>query len=83
MEMIARAPILSDEADTSNKDTSDLEAKGPFVPTFLVDSKKVWVILLACFDASSAWQHVKKYADAQNGRRRGVPSTIISLGGTR
>jgi hypothetical protein len=32
MEMIARAPILSDEADTSNEDTSDLEANGPFVP---------------------------------------------------
>ncbi len=49
MEMIARALILSDEADTSNKDTSDLEANEPFVPTFPVDSKKVWVILLACF----------------------------------
>jgi hypothetical protein len=56
MEMIARALILSDEADTSNEDTSDLEANGPFVPTFLVDSKKVWVILLACFGLSSAWQ---------------------------
>jgi hypothetical protein len=42
MEMIARAPILSDEADTGdNDDTSDLEANGPFVPTFPVDSKKV------------------------------------------
>jgi hypothetical protein len=39
MEMIARAPILDDEADTSNEDTSDLEANGPFVPTFPVDSK--------------------------------------------
>jgi hypothetical protein len=26
MEMIARTPILSDETDTSNEDTSDLEA---------------------------------------------------------
>ncbi len=41
MEMIARAPILSDEADTGDEDTSDLEANGPFVPTFPVDSKKV------------------------------------------
>ncbi len=63
MEMIARAPILSDEADTSNKDTSDLEANGPFVPTFPVDSKKVWVILLACFGLSSTWQYVKKFAN--------------------
>ncbi len=67
MEMIARAPILSDVADTSNKDTSDLEANGPFVPTFPVDSKKVWVILLALFGLSSAWQYVKKYANQQNG----------------
>jgi hypothetical protein len=63
MEMIARARILSDEADTSNKDTSDLEANGPFAPTFPVDSKKVWVILLACFGLSSAWQYVKKFAN--------------------
>jgi hypothetical protein len=69
MEMIARAPILSDEADTSDKDTCILEANGPFVPTFPVDSKKVWVILLACFGLSSAWQYVKKYANQQNGRQ--------------
>ncbi len=67
MEMIARTPILSDEADTSNKDTCILEVNGPFVPTFPVDSKKVWVILLACFGLSSAWQYVKKYANQQNG----------------
>jgi hypothetical protein len=69
MEMIARAPILSDEADTSNEDTSDLEANGPFVPTSPVDSKKVWVILLACFSLSSAWQYVKKFANQQNGHQ--------------
>jgi hypothetical protein len=69
MEMIARAPILSDEADTGNDNTSDLEANGPFVPTFPVDSKKVWVILLACFGLSSTWQYVKKYANQQNGRQ--------------
>jgi hypothetical protein len=69
MEMIACTQILSDEADTSDKDTSDLEANGPFVPTFPVDSKKVWVILLACFGLSSAWQYLKKYANQQNGRQ--------------
>ncbi len=57
MEMIARAPILSrilsDEADTGNDNTSDLEANGPFVPTLTVDSKKVWIILLASFGLSS------------------------------
>ncbi len=60
MEMIAHAQILFDEADTSNEDTFILEANGPFVPTFPVDSKKIWVILLACFGLSSAWQYVKK-----------------------
>jgi hypothetical protein len=69
MEMIDRAPILSNEAETNNKDTSDLEANGPFVPTFLVDSKKVWVILLACFGLSNGWQYVKKFANQQNGRQ--------------
>jgi hypothetical protein len=66
MEMIARAPILSDEADTGDGDTSDLEANAPFVPTFPVDSKKVWVILLICFGLSSAWQYVKKFTNQQN-----------------
>ncbi len=69
MEMIARAPILSDDADIGDEDTSDLEANGKFVPTFPVDSKKVWVILLACFGLSSAWKYVKKYANQQNGRQ--------------
>jgi hypothetical protein len=68
MEMIACAPILSDEADTTNKDTCILEANGAFVPTFPVNSKKVWVILLACFGLSSTWQYVKKYTNQQNGR---------------
>ncbi len=69
MEMIARAPILSDEADTSDKDTNDLEASEQFVPTFPVDSKKVWVILLACSGLSSAWQYVKKFVNQQNGHQ--------------
>jgi hypothetical protein len=67
MEMIARAPILSDEADTNREDTSDLETSGPFVPTFPADSKKVWVILLACFGLSSVWQHIQKFANQQKG----------------
>jgi hypothetical protein len=69
METIARAPILSDEADIYNEDLEKLEAYGPFVPTFPTDSKKVWAILLACFGFSSAWQHVKKFASQKNGRQ--------------
>jgi hypothetical protein len=66
METTARAPILSDDADW-DLDLDILEAHGPFVPSFLTDTKKVWSILLACFGLSSAWQHVKKFAAKQNG----------------
>jgi hypothetical protein len=59
MEMIACAPILSDDADIYGEDSGNLEAHGPFVPTFPTDAKKVWAILLACFGPSSAWQHIK------------------------
>jgi hypothetical protein len=66
MEMIARAPILSDDADIYRGDSGNLEAHGPFVPTFPTDAKKVWAILLACFGLSSAWQHIKKFVNQQN-----------------
>ncbi len=67
METIACAPILSDEADIYEEDPKNPETYGPFVPTFLTEAKKVWAILLACFGLSSAWQHVKKFANQQNG----------------
>ncbi len=41
METIARAPILFDKADIYDKDPENLEAHGPFVPTFPTDAKKV------------------------------------------
>jgi hypothetical protein len=69
METTAHAPILSDNADIHDEDPKSLEAHGPFVPTFLTDTKKVWSILLACFGLSSGWQHVKKFASLQNGRQ--------------
>ncbi len=69
METTACAPILSNDADIYDKDPENLEAYGPFVPTFLTDTKKVWSILLACLGLSSAWQHVKKFASHQNGRQ--------------
>ncbi len=67
MEMIARTPILSNDADIYGEDSGNLKAHGPFVPTFPTDTKNVWAILLACFGLSSAWQHVKKFANQQNG----------------
>jgi hypothetical protein len=69
MEMMARAPILSNDADIFYKDPENLEAYGLFIPTFLTDTKKVWSILLACFGLPSTWQHVKKYSSQQNGRQ--------------
>ncbi len=42
METTARAPILSDDANIYNEDPKNLKAHGPFVPTFLTDTKKVW-----------------------------------------
>jgi hypothetical protein len=69
METIARAPILSDEADIYKEDPENLKAHGPFVPTFPTDAKKVWAILLTCFGLSSAWQNVKKFANQQNGHQ--------------
>ncbi len=67
MEMIARTPILSNEAEIYGEDTSNLETNGLFVPAFPTDSKKVWDILLACFGLSRAWQNGKKFTNQQNG----------------
>ncbi len=61
METMARTPILSDDADY-DQDYNTLKAHGPFIPSFFTDTKKVWLIHLACFGLSSAWQHVKKLA---------------------
>ena len=82
-ELISRAPILSADANLSNKDKK-LEANGPFDVTFLTDAKKVWAILHAQYSASEAWQHVKKYSTTLNGRQQ-VWRTLHTLffGGDR
>ena len=67
-EMITRCPIISNNADW-DLEWEELEAQGPFVPTFLTDSKKVWAILHTLFSTSSVWQHVKKFAPTQDGRQ--------------
>ncbi len=68
METTTRTPILSNNADY-DQESDDLKAHGPFVPSFLTDTKKVWSILLAYFGISSAWQHFKKFAAQQNGHQ--------------
>jgi hypothetical protein len=67
-EMITRCPIVSDDCDW-DLEWDELEVKGPFVPTFLADSKKVCAILHALFSTSSVWQHVKKFTATQDGRQ--------------
>jgi hypothetical protein len=47
----------------------EMEVQGPFVPTFLTDSKKVWAIFHALFSSSGMWQHVKKFTATQDGRQ--------------
>jgi hypothetical protein len=68
MEMTAHATILSNKADF-DKEFKSLKAYGPFVLTFLTNTKKVWSIFLACFGLSSMWQHVKNFVSQQNGRQ--------------
>jgi len=67
-ETISRCPILAENCNY-NLEYDELEIQGPFVPTFLTDSKKVWAILHALFSTSSVWQHVKKFTLTQNGRQ--------------
>jgi len=67
-ETITRCPILAENCNY-NLEYDKLEIQGPFVPTFLTDSKKVWAILHALFSTSSVWQHVKKFTVTQNGRQ--------------
>jgi hypothetical protein len=61
METTVHASILSDKSDYE-EEYKTLKAYGPFVPSFLTYTKKVWSILLACFGLLSMWQHVKKFA---------------------
>jgi len=65
-ETITRCPILAKNCDYE-LEYDELKIQGPFVPTFLTDSKKVWTILHALFSTSSVWQHVKKFTATQDG----------------
>jgi hypothetical protein len=63
--MVARALMLTDGALFTYINKA-LEFFGPFIPSFLTDSK-VWVILHLLFGTASMWQHLKKFTSAQNG----------------
>jgi hypothetical protein len=78
-EMITCCPIVFEDYDW-DLEWDELKVKGPFVPTFLTDSKKVWAILHALFLTSSVWQHVKKFTATQDGRHLGADkvNTMVS-----
>jgi hypothetical protein len=46
-----------------------LEEDGQFMPAFSSDMKKVYLVLYSLFGNTPAWQHVKKYQQAQAGRK--------------
>jgi len=60
--------ILTNEADY-DLTYDELKVQGPYVPTFLTDSKKILSILHALFSTTGAWQHVKKFTATQIGRQ--------------
>jgi hypothetical protein len=62
---ITRCPILVEDCDY-DLSYDKLEVQGPFVPTFLTDSKKVWAILHVLFSTSGVWEHVKKFTAVQD-----------------
>jgi hypothetical protein len=67
-ETITRCPIMTNDVDW-DLEWDEIEVQGPFVPTFITDSKKVWSILHTLFSTSSVWQHVKKFTATQDGRQ--------------
>ncbi len=52
MEMTARAPILTNNADYA-QEYETIKINETFAPAFLIDLKKVWTVLYACFGTSS------------------------------
>jgi hypothetical protein len=66
-ELVVRAPIIVHNA--ANRTNEQLKVDGPFTPAFSTDMKKVYLVLYSLFGATSAWQHVKRYQQAQAGRK--------------
>ena len=65
-EMVARAPIIA--RNIGSRTSNELEISGPFTPAFSSYMKKVYVVLHSLLGSNTAWQHVKKYQQGQNGR---------------
>jgi hypothetical protein len=66
-EMVARAPIVAH--NSAKRTPEQLKEDGPFTSAFSTDTKKVYLVLYSILGANLAWQHVKKYQQAQAGRK--------------
>ncbi len=83
MEMIARTPILSEDAYIYGEEPDKLETQGPFVLTFPTDAKKVWATLLSCLASQVRGNTSRSLQTSRTGVNPGVPSMTISLAGMR
>ena len=66
-ETVARAPIIVHNC--GDRTPEELEESRPFTNAFSTDTKKVYLVLYSILGANLAWQHVKKYQQAQAGRK--------------
>ena len=66
-QMVARAPIVLH--NLGGRTPEELESSGPFTSAFSSDMKKVYGVLHSLFGHTTMWQHVKKYQQAQDGRK--------------
>ena len=66
-ELVVQAPIITNNA--AGRTDKQLKEGGPFTSAFSTDMKKVYLVLHHLFGSTSVWQHVKKYQQAQAGRK--------------
>ena len=64
---MAQAPIITHNA--VSRTDEQLEVDGPFTSALSTDMKKVYLVLYSILGDTLAWQHVKKYQQAQAGRK--------------
>lgn len=68
-ELVARAPILTAVANASDDDDATLEQSGAFAPSFIIDSNRVYDLLLPIFNDTTALPYFKTGKQGKNGRK--------------
>jgi hypothetical protein len=68
-ELVVRATIIVAKYAFVGKTDKQLEEDGLFTSAFSTDMKKVYQMLHQLFGSALAWQHVKKYQQAQAGQK--------------